>query len=153
MNKIISILTAAAALSLTSCGLQSPGNGEKVGQIVRLSKHGIFNETWEAQIIRGGFNNGSGVNGMAFDFTIQDENVVYLVREYMDNQKEVKIKYNTEGFYSLFRSDSGGDFLTSITEISGSNPSAEERKAAIKAKISELEKQLQETKESLNLIR
>lgn len=44
------ILSIAAILSLTSCGLNSPGNGEKVGQIVRLSKHGIFNKTWEAQI-------------------------------------------------------------------------------------------------------
>lgn len=144
------LLVIGLSCSLISCGVNKPGDGEKVGQIVRLSKHGVFNKTWEAQIIRGGFNNGSGVNGMAFDFTIENESMVPLIREYMDNQKEVKIKYNTEGIYSIFRSDSGGDFLKNITSINGTNPPNDERKLALRAKIAELEKELEETRALLN---
>lgn len=37
--------------TLTSCGINtSPGNGEKIGQIVRARKTGIFCKTWGSRI-------------------------------------------------------------------------------------------------------
>ena len=107
------------ALALTAgCGVNSPGTGSEVGVVIRMSKHGIFSKTWEAQIIRGGMSNGSGSFGtVPFNFTVESDVLVAKVQQYMDAGTEVKIAYRTEGLYSAMRSDSGGDFLESIEEV------------------------------------
>jgi hypothetical protein len=114
-RKSLYFLVLSAAISM-GCGINStPGSGEKVGQIVKLSKQGIISQTWEGQLIRGGMSNGSGTVGtQPFNFTIQDDITAKKVREFMENQTEVVISYNMEGVYSAFRSDSSGHFLTSI---------------------------------------
>ena len=113
------LITLALAIltfgSFTGCGMQSPGEGSKIGQIVKLSKHGVFVKTWEAQLIRGGMNGGSGSFGTTpFNFTVENEKDVDKIREFMENQTEVVITYRTEGIYALTRSDSGGDFLITV---------------------------------------
>lgn len=110
------IITISAAILLAGCGVNtSPGEGEKIGQIVRLTKVGIARSTWEAQLLRGGMSNGSGTVGVTpFLFTIENESDVLRVQEYMRNQTEVLVRYRTEGVYSAFRTKSGGDFMTSI---------------------------------------
>lgn len=104
-----------AALLIAGCGIASPGEGEKVGQIVRVNQHGFICKTWEAQIMRGGFNNGTGASGAAFDFTVANEAEAETLRGYMESQTEVVLKYRTHGpFYSICSSESGGDFLVSV---------------------------------------
>lgn len=52
---IIGILTIAAGGMLGGCGVNwSNGTGTKIGQVVKLSKQGFMNKTWEGQLIRGG---------------------------------------------------------------------------------------------------
>ena len=104
------------AVAVSGCGGNtSPGTGEKIGQIVKLSKQGIFCKTYEGQLIRGGLTDGSGAFGVApFDFTVENEEMARKVEEYMRKQTEVIIKYSMEGIYSACRSESSGHFLLSI---------------------------------------
>lgn len=117
MRKTMLFLLALA--SLTACGINgSPGNGEKIGQIVKLSKVGLFSKTWEGEIVRGGFQGGGGVNGQAFYFTVESDSLAKQVTDFMERQTEVRIHYRTEGIYAIARTESGGDFLVSIQPTS-----------------------------------
>ena len=111
-------LLVVAASCVWGCGInENPGTGEKIGQIVRLNRTGILSSTWEGQLIRGGFTDGSGTVGAApFHFTVPDNDgaLVAQVQEALRNQQEVIITYEIEGIYGLTRSD-GGVFLTGIT--------------------------------------
>lgn len=104
---------------LAACSINtSPGDGEKIGQVVKISKVGIIGVTWEAQLIRGGMSGGSGSFGTTpFDFTIESDSLAKVVTDYMDNQIEAVIKYHTEGLFSPFRSESQGHFLVSIVPM------------------------------------
>lgn len=107
------------AVLMSACILNtSPGDGEKVGQIVKLSKVGMINKTWEGQIVRGGFTDGGGVNGTAFDFTVEDNALAAEVLKFMESRTEVRIKYTTEGIASGLRTESSAHFLTSIKALS-----------------------------------
>lgn len=100
------------------CANASHGNGEKIGQVVKLSKQGFVRATWEGQLIRGGMSGGSGTLGtVPFDFTVEGEELVKKVQAYMRDQTEVIISYRIEGLYSPFRSESGGHFLISIEPV------------------------------------
>lgn len=115
MKKSLVFAAALSFFTLSGCGFNTPSNGEKIGQIVRVNKEGILNKTWEGQLIRGGFTDGSGTVGtVPFEFTIEDETLANKVQEYMKNQIEVIVEYRTEGVYSLSRSGSNGNFLTNI---------------------------------------
>ncbi|MBY0559900.1 hypothetical protein [Hyphomicrobium sp.] len=116
MKKILTIVSAVA-LSVAVGGCYTSRTGEKIGRITKLYRSGPICPTWEAEIIRGGFTSGSGVNGAAFDFTIEDDATAERLRQVMESQQEVKIHFHTETFYSPCRSDSGGDFLDSIESI------------------------------------
>ncbi len=107
-------IMAATALSLSGCVETS--DGEKIGIITKLAKQGVIVKTWEGEIIRGGFSNGSGANGQAFHFTIEDDAVAKQLLTAMENQQEVKITYKTEMFHFL-RSESEGHFLKTVTAI------------------------------------
>lgn len=120
-SKFLTVLLALTFLSgLSGCGLNtSPGSGDKIGQIVKVSKQGMLVRTWEAQLIRGGMNGGSGSFGtVPFDFTIEDDAMAKQAQEYMQNQEEVIIHYRMEGIYSLMRTESGGHFLSTIQPAS-----------------------------------
>lgn len=103
-------------LAFTGCAVNtSPGTGSKIGQVVKISKQGMLSKTWEAQLIRGGLNGGSGSFGATpFDFTIENEKQAEQVQEYMNKQTEVVITYRMEGIYAATRSDSSGHFLETI---------------------------------------
>lgn len=116
-NRWVAILLALVFIvPVSGCGVNpSNGNGEKIGQVIKVSKQGWISKTWEAQLIRGGMVGGSGSFGVVpFDFTIESEVMAQKVTEYMENQTEVLIKYSIEGVYSAFRTESGGHFLISI---------------------------------------
>lgn len=111
------IAVAVLVVSLIFCGFNtSPGDGEKIGQVVKISRQGLVSKTWEAQLIRGGMSGGNGSFGtVPFDFTIEDEEMAKKAIEYMQSQTEVVIKYRMECVYSRFRTESEGHFLISIT--------------------------------------
>lgn len=95
----------------------SPGTGEKVGSIVKLSEVGIFCKTWEAQLVRGGMANGSGSFGVQpFDFTIENGALVEQVRAAMEASQEVRLHYRTEGV-TFCRSESENHFVTAIEPL------------------------------------
>ncbi len=116
---LVLLLMLSIVPLLSGCGINtSPGTGEKVGQIVKLNKQGLIRDTWEGQLIRGGMNNGSGSFGMVpFEFTVDDDSILQKVKDALDKQTEVKIKYRMEGLYSLFRTDSSGHFITGIEPV------------------------------------
>lgn len=113
---ILSPVLLVSAVLLMGCGINGrPGSGEKIGQVVKLSNQGMFCQTWEGQLIRGGMSGGSGSFGVQpFDFTVEDDELAQKVVKYMQDQTEVIIKYRMEGLYSVCRSDSSGRFLVSI---------------------------------------
>lgn len=112
LNKSILFLFS---ICLIGCGLNgSPGEGKKIGQIVRVHHGGIFFDTWEAELIRGGISNGSGTtSGSAFHFTANDAQAAQL-QAFMDKQTEVVITYREKGIYSVCTSDSRGNFLLDV---------------------------------------
>ena len=116
MRRALSCALVLVALVATGCSTnESPGTGEKIGQIVKLSKQGLLCKTWEGQIIRGGISDGSGAFGtVPFDFTIESDEMAQKAKEYMQNQTEVLIKYRIELVYALCSSESAGYFVTSI---------------------------------------
>lgn len=113
MKTPINILVAALTLA-TGCGVGNPSKGQKVGQIVRVEESGVIWKTWEAQLIRGGFNGGSGLMGAPFDFTIERKEDAIKAQTYMEKQTEVVLSYRSEGIYSVTRTDSNGKFLEAI---------------------------------------
>ena len=119
MRRLLMVSTTFTLLVLGGCGINAtdPGEGEKVGQVIKLTNQGVFSTTWEAELIRGGLSNGSGGFGVKpFDFTVPNK-LAEKVREYMENQTEVKIKYHSSGIYNLFSTDSGGHYLVSIEPL------------------------------------
>jgi hypothetical protein len=112
---VTAVLLALICLLFTGCGFGTPGQGEKIGQIVKVNRQGIIRDTYEAELIRGGMSGGSGTIGAtAFDFTIEDADLAKKAQEFMKNQTEVVIKYRMEGVYSALRTSSRGHFLVSI---------------------------------------
>lgn len=122
MKLVQMICLATFALVLTGCW--NTGRGEKIGMITKLAKEGTFGcPTWEAEIVRGGFNAGSGVSGASFHFTIEDEKLVEPVKKAMESQQEVKISYTSE-LATLCRSEQGNHFLASIEPIGTIRPAS-----------------------------
>lgn len=108
-------IIATIAIALTGCG--DCGNEAHVGSVVKLGKTGAFCQTWEAEIVRGGMNNGSGgVSATAFNFTIEDQKLYDLVQDAFDKQYEIKVSAHSEAA-SFCRSDSASMFATAITKM------------------------------------
>lgn len=85
--------------------------------MVKLGKRGAFCKTYEAEIVRGGLNNGSGgVSATAFEFTIEDQGLVDLVQDAFDKQYEIKVSAHAEAA-SFCRSDSASMFATGIVRM------------------------------------
>lgn len=89
--------------------------GEKVGQVFSVNKEGFLSKTWEAELVRGGMNNGSGAFGIKpFDFTVPNDALVDQVKKYMEAGTEVIIRYQQPHIYSSWLTESGGIYLTGI---------------------------------------
>lgn len=118
MKKVLAILAIAL---LGGCSTNcSPGHGTKVGQVVKVSKEGIFCDTYEAQLIRGGMTDGSGSIGVVpFEFTIVSSADVERVIDAMESRSEVVITYHTELLSSPCRTSSGNNYLTDIQVKAG----------------------------------
>lgn len=120
MKKIVKSIAVAMALAALG-GCVETAEGEKIGMITKIAKQGLVCPTWEAEIVRGGFNGGNGVNGQAFHFTVADEESAKKIRAAMESQKEVKITYRAE-LASVCRSDSNSTFMTSFEVIERKEP-------------------------------
>lgn len=107
-------LVAVASLALTGCW--EVQNGEKIGRMTRIADQGLFIKTHEAELVRGGFTDGSGVSGAAFHFTIEDEAMLKAASAALEAQQEVKITFAKEKF-TFLRSESDGYFLKSLEVI------------------------------------
>lgn len=95
INKSICVIIS---LMMFGCGKGiNSGEGRKIGQIVKIGQHGAFCSTYEAEIIRGGLNGGSGVNGLALDFSITDQKLFEQLTEAMEMQQEIELYYQ-KGF-------------------------------------------------------
>lgn len=112
--KKLTIIALAASLLLGGCG--DTGGGEKNGTVTKLATSGVFCKTNEMEIVRGGLNAGTGVNGSSFDVTIEDPALLKIARDAIRTGAEVQITYRTE-FITFCRSDSGDAFLTGIKII------------------------------------
>jgi hypothetical protein len=111
MKYIFSIILA---LGLVGCHFDTPGEGQKKGQIVKLEKVGFICKTWEGELIRGGFSDGGGTIGGAFHFTLEDKSLLPLALECLEKQTEVMITYETEFMTAPWRSETGTKFITGI---------------------------------------
>ena len=109
-------ITLLCFLFFTGCHFNAnPGKGSKIGKIVKLSQEGIFNKTWEGELIRGGLTDGSGTLGNTFCFTIEDESLLPIAFEAFENQYEVVLTYTKETFTSFTRSQCDSPaFVTKI---------------------------------------
>lgn len=115
---IVSFLIVGVIISCFVHFNPSNGDGTKIGQVIKLSKQGMFNKTWEGQLIRGGLNGGNGGFGtQPFNFTIEGNELAAKVEGLMESNVEVKIQYNIAGIYSAFRSESSGHFLKTIEPL------------------------------------
>lgn len=113
-TRVGTLLAAVACLSMTGCGTK--GTGEKVGIVTKLARTGFFCKTWEGQIIRGGFNSGSGAAGAPFEFTVEDPKLLPIIQHALENQQEIKLTYREE-LMTFCRSDSDDNFVTSVQVI------------------------------------
>ncbi len=104
---------------LAGCALHTdPGQGKKIGRIVKFSKQGMLFKTWEGELIRGGFTDGSGIMGTSFHFTIENYDLAKKALEAFENQSEVIIDYRREFIHLLTRAESGNAyFVENITVI------------------------------------
>lgn len=105
------LILAAAILALTGC--IDKGNGEKIGVITKVASQGVWCPTNEIELIRGGLNNGSGASGSIFHATVEDPKLVDTLKEAMEAQREVKIRYKIEAL-TFCRSESNSHFITSV---------------------------------------
>ncbi len=95
------LISLTVSLSLLSSGCGSgceSGEGKKIGQIVKIASHGFFCSTYEAELIRGGFNGGSGVNGNSLNFTIKSKKLYDQLMKAMENQQEIELSYSRTAF-------------------------------------------------------
>ena len=88
--------TILTALVLTGCG--EVGKGSKIGQVVKVNESsGLFCKTVEVEIIRGGFNSGSGAQGGSLHFTIENnKNDLELVKKAMLDGSEIEVNFREE---------------------------------------------------------
>lgn len=115
MKKIISAILLTLPLLFSGCWEVS--SGEKIGQITAIAEQGAFVKTWEAQIVRGGMNNGSGVTGQVTHFTIENNPaLVESLTKAMNEGKEVKITFHKE-MISFLRSESDDIFAETMEII------------------------------------
>lgn len=106
-NQFFSILVSSF-LFISGCGSGvGSGDGKKIGQIVKIGKHGLFCSSFEAEIIRGGFNGGSGVNGSSLNFSIKNKKLYEDLVDSMENQQEIELSYSKREFTGICYSETG----------------------------------------------
>lgn len=111
----LKVLSLVLLVSIMFTGCLETGKGSKIGQVVKVNEaSGVFCKTVEVEIVRGGFNNGSGAMGGSLHFTIENNKQdLELVKKAMVEGSEIEVYFTTE-FNSFCRSDSNSTFSNSI---------------------------------------
>jgi hypothetical protein len=118
MKKILisNVIALILGYSIMAFGDIQTARGEKRGEIVKLSCEGLVIHKWEAELIRGGMQNGSGAfSGQPFYFIVEKKQLRDKVQQALESGKEVKIKYH-KAMFTLFRTTDNADnyFLDDI---------------------------------------
>jgi hypothetical protein len=71
-----------------------------------MSREGVLMPTWEGELIRGGFTDGSGTMGNSFHFTVENGELISLAIKCMNDQSEIAMDYECELIASIARSES-----------------------------------------------
>jgi len=95
----------------------SSGDGKKIGQVIQMGQHGMVCQTYEGKIVRGGFGNGSGVQGGVFDFTVENPKIIDQLNKAMEDRSEIEITYKKVTFSSVCACESD-HFVTEVKVIS-----------------------------------
>jgi hypothetical protein len=113
------VLGGFVMMTSASGVVQSPTSGVKRGVVVKLAEEGIFVKTQEAELIRGGLTNGSGVaGGEVFTFTVSDPAVLQQIRQALDTGDEIEIKYERPLLsVPLSRQIMSNPFVTSVIPV------------------------------------
>lgn len=108
MKKLIIVFVALSSILFTSC-TENYSEGERVGQIVKLTQKGLLFKSWEAQLNLGGVVSG-GDAGMAantfevsFDNDKKQKNLVDSLQSAMNSGKRVKISYHETYGWNWFK--------------------------------------------------
>lgn len=97
-------LAAVLLFAIVLVGFNSPTEGFKTGQLVKVSRQGFFHTTCEAEIIKGGIVN-SSTGG--FHFTIKSEEECKRAESFLSTDDTVLVTYEKPLFYSRFNTESG----------------------------------------------
>jgi hypothetical protein len=117
VGSAVSIALIIAIVNLRINFSDPTSDGERVGVIIKLVPQGVMNDSWEAELVRGGLNGGNGgFSVQPFDFTVPSR-LVDQVRAALASGQEVHIHYSASIFYSALLTDSGGHYLTSIDPL------------------------------------
>lgn len=113
INRFLSV--GLLCFCLSSCWTTQ--EGQKHGVLVKVAKEGTFWGTYEAELIRGGFSDGTGANGHVFKATLGQlkSNLVMMAIDFMDHQTPVTINYHCEEFVAPWR----GEHNCFIDQIKG----------------------------------
>lgn len=91
-----------ASFAFSGCMCATPTHGVKTGVIVKVASEGLFVPTYEAQLIRGGLQGGSGAMGQPFDFNLKAGPVLDAAQKALDSGSEVEVEYERHLVTSIF---------------------------------------------------
>lgn len=113
-------LLILAVLLLTGCSIPY-SEGDRVGQIYKLSYKGLLCKTWEGEMALPGINLGAEGGGNVFEFTINDPSVLPKLQVLISKGKPVRVHYQ-EVVLPLWCTTKSGYFVTSFSESDSSLP-------------------------------
>lgn len=107
-NRYMKHLIVILIVLMTGCGYGiRSGEGKKIGQVVKLGEYGMLCKTYEGELVRGGLNNGSGVNGSSFHFSMKSKEMFDKLNKMMEDQQEIEITYQKSNFSGVCSGDAG----------------------------------------------
>lgn len=123
----LKLLTLAALLSVGLTGCFDYSDGDRVGQIIKFSRKGLFCKTWEGEMLLGGLktkttsttdSNGyvsTSTSNVAnvFQFTVERPELVPIIKDALDSGHTVRLTYRQE-LATFCRSDGTDSFITAV---------------------------------------
>lgn len=92
--RLIRTLGLALIFAASGCYCHNPTSGQKVGHVVKIAREGVFNRTWECQIVRGSMGPQGGAFGVApFNFTATHPEDVATLKRAMLHNCEIQLDY------------------------------------------------------------
>lgn len=115
-------IISCISIIMVACSHINRARGEKIGKVTKVAQEGLICRTYEAEVIRGGFTDGSGAFGvLPFHFTIPNEKMMLIVKYAMENQKSILVKYHRRLFAPCDSGNMGNYFADEIIIREDSN--------------------------------